>query len=207
MTRLSASVLVKLKGDLERKPWEFGYRQETWSAPTLCRHLAKEYQAPRSIRQCRRLLHQYGPAKTRPIAAANRISKTVSNVVGARRNRVKWRGISGEERRRIALSRIRQLGSANLPLATLASTMYDVLGQAIDFGDAAQAFLACDPRGGKWVFRNFDAAAWGPAIRMLPDFRFLFNPCRLSKQTCLFLASCWRRISTDRWGIASSFDR
>ncbi len=59
--RLNDWKLARLRGDLQRRPTDFGYARPQWTGSLLRVHLAHVYNVSLGIRQCQRLLRDLRP--------------------------------------------------------------------------------------------------------------------------------------------------
>src|SRR5262245_16763065 len=138
---LTREAYERLRRDLEQSPAAFAYSSRHWTGSVLAQHLARRYGASYTVRHCRRLLSRLGGRRSEP----SRASPALEGIQSARpaplvpHSTAGWRGFSDLHRSERVLRLIRRLASAQAPMAPFVWSVFDLLGEAIDFKDAPAA--------------------------------------------------------------------
>lgn len=160
--RVSARVAVALREDLRRSPASSGYSAEFWSGRLLAMHLRARYGIAVSSRHGRRMLARLGVPRA---SDGERLLRAPSPAVAVPASDVTAQSVRGvisdQERKQLALRRMRRLCSSGLPLVPLVSGIFDLVQNAVpnaehrvflaDPGNSPSRYLMNDPELAKWT--------------------------------------------------------
>ena len=168
--RLEPAKRERLARELNVSPASSGYAESKWSGALVAQHLLLRYGIRLGPRHCRRILANIGCSRPRDPRAQSarklRSPRRESEGSGP------WQslpplGMSADVRnKQIALKRIQRLCSAPLPMATLAMTLFDLVGDAIPHGDIR--IMTADFENHRWL-TNVDISSWGHTFSRLLD--------------------------------------
>ena len=163
--RLAPELLTQLEEDVRRGPKALGYAQVRWTSPLLSSHIRRRFGLRVGDRHCLRFLRQVGVSpsgRSKPPANTTAEAPAPENIgpLAAQSSRL----LSDRQLKDRALSRIRRLASAGLPLVPFASTLFDLTSEAVPQTEGIQG-ICTDVHQQSWFFRGLDYLKWEPAIR------------------------------------------
>ena len=159
----------RLASELTLSPRESGYDEAEWSGALLARHLLLRYGIELGSRHCRRILASFRPMPPSDARKRNQRSTILhlhrDNQLSSGQRLPQPLGSAADMRnKRITLKRIQRLCSAGLPPATLAMTLFDLVGDAIPHSDIR--IMTADYADHRWL-TNIDISSWAPTFARL----------------------------------------
>ena len=159
--RLSAIQLERLRAELVLTPRVCGINQDKWTGSALSKHLRRKYKADIGLRRSRELISRLVPQSQRPSAQRREsIAKQgQERTMAASERRAGSFTFSDHELKRRALRKIQRLASSGLPFQPFASTLFDLLREAVPLS-GPERILVGPLTAVRWFVRNLDPTVW-----------------------------------------------